>query len=488
MKRLADGIVKAGHEVQLVTTNEWPEDEWPFGSIKRLGGTTVIGFADELEQVRPQLQCDVLFSLERVWSCDVYRAGDGVHRAWLSRRRKFEIPLKQFVRGASRKHRDLLQLEESLFEKRKAGRVIAASQMVVNEITDLYRYPADKIDVVRNGVPLDKFRFDPGLREKSRAELKLKQDQIALLFAGSGWERKGLLFAIEAMALCKNRKMRLLVAGRGEARPYKTTRLRFWREDPVQFLGEVADLVPVYAAADIFILPTIYDPFSNACLEALASGLPVITTRSNGFSEIIEDGVHGSIVDNPANLVGLRDAIRFWSDQSRRDAARSANIERASQFDISKNVAQTLEILTRVACSASCRRQAYDGLHPRFAVAAGCRRSLIARLLPSQRGIRVRENLKDLIEPRDFEDRAHGFLQSGQHEFASVAFHLLHRLNQGREPRAVDVAHLGKIDHQPLGFLVDHIVERRRDRRGYVQIDFALERHNVGTALTWRGI
>jgi UDP-glucose:(heptosyl)LPS alpha-1,3-glucosyltransferase len=221
--------------------------------------------------------------------------------------------------------------------------------MVVNEITDLYRYSADKIDVVRNGVPLDRFRFDPELREKSRAELKLKQDQIALLFAGSGWERKGLLFAIEAMALCKNRKMRLLVAGRGEAGPYRTTPLRFWREDPVQFLGEVADVVPVYAAADIFILPTIYDPFSNACLEALASGLPVITTRSNGFSEIIEDEVHGSIVDNPGNLVGLRDPIRFWSDPSRRDAARLANIELASQFDISKNVAETLEILARVA-------------------------------------------------------------------------------------------------------------------------------------------
>lgn len=349
LKRLADGVVRAGHEVQLITTDEWPEEQWSFGSIKRLRATTVIGFADELEQIRPQLHCDVLFSLERVWRCGVYRAGDGVHRAWLARRRKFEIPLKQFVRGASRKHRDLLQLEESLFEERKAGRVIAASQMLVSEITDLYRYPADNIDVVRNGVPLDKFRFDPRLREQSRAELNLKQDQIAVLFVGSGWERKGLLFAIEALALCKNRKMRLLVAGRGDARRYKTTRLRFWREEPVHFLGEVADLAPVYAAADIFILPTIYDPFSNACLEALASGLPVITTRSNGFSEIIDEGVHGSIVDNPANLVALREAIGFWSDSSRREAARSANVERASQFDISKNVAQTLEILTRAA-------------------------------------------------------------------------------------------------------------------------------------------
>jgi len=349
LKRLADGVVRAGHEVQLITTDEWPEEQWSFGSIKRLRATTVIGFADELEQIRPQLHCDVLFSLERVWRCDVYRAGDGVHRAWLARRRKFEIPLKRFVRGASRKHRDLLQLEESLFEERKAGRVIAASQMLVSEITDMYRYPADNIDVVRNGVPLDKFRFDPRLREQSRAELNLKQDQIAVLFVGSGWERKGLLFAIEALALCQNRKMRLLVAGRGDARGYKTTRLRFWREEPVHFLGEVADLAPVYAAADIFILPTIYDPFSNACLEALASGLPIITTRSNGFSEIIDEGMHGSIVDNPANLVALRDAIGFWSDSSRREAARSANIERASQFDISKNVAQTLEILTRAA-------------------------------------------------------------------------------------------------------------------------------------------
>jgi UDP-glucose:(heptosyl)LPS alpha-1,3-glucosyltransferase len=349
LKRLARGVIEAGHEIQLIASNDWPEDQWPFGLIRRLSAESVIGFADELEQIRPQLHCDALFSLERVWSCDIYRAGDGVHRAWLERRRKFEIPLKQFVRAANRKHRDLLQLEESLFAHRKAGRVIVASEMVRHEILDLYGYPGDKIEITRNGVPIDKFRFDPELRETAREHLKLKPDQIALLFAGSGWERKGLLFAIQAMALCKNRKMRLLVAGRGNERLYKTPRLRFWREGPVQFLGEVADLVHVYAAADIFILPTIYDPFSNACLEALACGLPIITTRANGFSEIIEDTVHGSIVDHAGNLIGLRDAIRFWSDPSRRAAARSANIERASQFDISKNVQQTLEILTRVA-------------------------------------------------------------------------------------------------------------------------------------------
>jgi UDP-glucose:(heptosyl)LPS alpha-1,3-glucosyltransferase len=349
LKRFARGAIEAGHQVQLVASNDWPEDQWPFGSVTRLRAESVVGFADELEQIRPQLHCDALFSLERVWSCDVYRAGDGVHRAWLERRRKFEIPLKQFVRTLNRKHRDLLQLEESLLADHKAARVIVASEMVRNEIVDLYGYPADNIDIVRNGVPIDKFRFDPELRKEMREDLKLKPDQIALLFAGSGWERKGLLFAIQAMALCKNRKLRLLVAGRGNERLYKTKRLRLWREEPVQFLGEMADLVRLYAAADIFILPTIYDPFSNACLEALACGLPVVTTRANGFSEIIEDTVHGSIVDHAGNLIGLRDAIRFWSDPSRRAAARSANVARASQFDISKNVQQTLKVLARVA-------------------------------------------------------------------------------------------------------------------------------------------
>jgi UDP-glucose:(heptosyl)LPS alpha-1,3-glucosyltransferase len=344
LKRLAQGVVESGHVAQLIATEEWPESEWPSGTIRRLQARSVTEFANELERIRPEIHCDVLMSLERVWSCDMYRAGDGVHRAWLTRRSKFELPLERFVRGLNRKHRDILQLEEALLANRGAARVIVNSQMVKSEVADLYGYPEDKIDIVRNGIPLRQFHFDPDLREKARDELKVKADEIALFFAGSGWERKGLHFAIAAMALCDDRKMRLLVAGRGNQRYYKSKR--------VQFLGEVSDLVRIYLAADIFILPTIYDPFSNACLEALACGLPVITTRGNGFSEIIEHGVHGSTVDFANDLAGLRDAIRFWSKPARRVAVRSINIQRAAQFDISVNVARTLEILVQGAASA----------------------------------------------------------------------------------------------------------------------------------------
>ena len=345
LKRLAHGVAEAGHDTQLITTDKWPRNEWPFGTIRRVQSGSVMGFADGLEQMRPQIRCNVLMSLERVWNCDVYRAGDGVHRGWLTRRRKFEIPLERFVRGLNRKHRDILQLEKALFANRGTQRVIVNSQMVKSEIVDLYGYSAEKIDIVRNGVPLEQFRFNPELREKSRDDLKLKPGEVALLLAGSGWERKGLRFAIAAMALCHNQKMRLFVAGRGNQHSYKSKR--------VQFLGELANLLPMYSAADIFILPTMYDPFSNACLEALTCGLPVITTRDNGFSEVIEDGVHGSIVDFANNIAGLRDAIQFWSEQARRAAARSTNMQHATQFDISTNVAQTLEILVQAAASAA---------------------------------------------------------------------------------------------------------------------------------------
>src|SRR4029077_2853822 len=86
LKRLAQGIIDLGHEAQLVANEEWPANEWQISSITRLKANSPIGFADELEKVRPQLRCDVLMSLERVWRCDVYRAGDGVHQAWLNRR------------------------------------------------------------------------------------------------------------------------------------------------------------------------------------------------------------------------------------------------------------------------------------------------------------------------------------------------------------------------------------------------------------------
>jgi UDP-glucose:(heptosyl)LPS alpha-1,3-glucosyltransferase len=345
LKRLADGIVRRGYQAVLFTTDDWPESEWNFGPIVRVKGNSPMRFADELEKLRERSPVDVLLSLERVRSCDIYRAGDGVHRAWLERRAKLETPWQKFLRRFNTKHQDTMRLEELLFNERRAERVIANSQMVKNEIIDFYNYRSDRIDIVRNGISLEDYRFDQALREKARAQLELLPDEIGLLFVGTGWERKGLRFAITAAATTKARKVRLLVAGRGRREGLPPNQARF--------LGEVSDLRPIYAAADIFILPTIYDPFSNACLEALAAGLPVITTRANGFSEIMEDKIHGSIVDRGNDVRSLGNAIELWADPTWRSAARPSILKRAAKYDIARSVEQTVAVVAQVAATAS---------------------------------------------------------------------------------------------------------------------------------------
>lgn len=336
LKRLAGGVIEKGHQARLFTSSDWPEDEWSFGPITRVGGGSATAFANEMEKLAPRSGCDVLMSLERIWRCDVYRAGDGVHRAWLQRRAQIGGPWQRLSRILNRKHSATLALEKSLFADGGAGRVIANSHMVKDEIARFYGYPPEKIDVVYNGVPLGAFRSGGEDRAKNRQALGLGSEDVAVLFAGSGWERKGLRFAIEAVEKC-GKEVRLLVAGRGDQRKFKSAR--------VQFLDVVQDMPALYGAADIFLLPTIYDPFSNACLEALAAGLPVITTRANGFSEIMETGVHGTILDDPRNIDAIGQALLFWSDSGRREQARIEIRELADQFHISANVARTLEII-----------------------------------------------------------------------------------------------------------------------------------------------
>jgi UDP-glucose:(heptosyl)LPS alpha-1,3-glucosyltransferase len=217
--------------------------------------------------------------------------------------------------------------------------------LVRDEITWLYGFPAKEIDVIYNGVPLSEFANAAAQRTQSRAALGLGADEIVVLFAGSGWARKGLPYAIAAVDASGIPKMRLLVAGKGNQSRY--------RGQNVKFLGEVQDVPALYAAADIFLLPTIYDPFSNACLEAAAAGLPVITTGTNGFSEIIEDGRHGSIIPDASDIISLRDALVFWAGADRRAKARPLILEQAAKFDISVNVARTLDVLYQAASAAS---------------------------------------------------------------------------------------------------------------------------------------
>ncbi len=121
LQRLARGLQEAGHAVELFTTHEWPAEEWTIGKLTPLRGGSPLAFANEVEKVRRTAGCDSLVSLERIWCCNIYRAGDGVHRAWLARRKKFSSAMRKFTTLLNRKHSEILQLEEALFRNTRRG-------------------------------------------------------------------------------------------------------------------------------------------------------------------------------------------------------------------------------------------------------------------------------------------------------------------------------------------------------------------------------
>ena len=335
LNRFADAACAAGHSCVLFTGGEWPDSAWN-GECVRLAGGSPRAFADALAAANPRDRCDFVFSLERVWTCDGYRAGDGVHAAWLARRAAFEPFWRPLFRRFSGKHRDLLEIERALFSAGGAGLVIANSEWIKREIAQHFGFPPERTHVVYNGVPA--FTPPPNARAEMRAELGLGPADYVLLFAGSGWERKGLRFAIDAVNAATQSRPTLLVAGRGRAE-------KMPRSARVRYLGSVGDMARVLSAADVFLLPTLYEPFSNACLEALAAGLPVLTTEHNGFAEIIERGVEGEVFADPLDVASFAAGIDRWENTARRAEIRPRLLEKAARFTIEENVRSTLAII-----------------------------------------------------------------------------------------------------------------------------------------------
>ena len=326
--RLASGLHARGYRPALYATNDWPEDRWPFGELIRLDASQPLEFARAFGRARKPGQ--TVLSLDRVPGCDVFRAGDGIHAAWLQRRSCFESGWRRRMRFFNLKHAALLSLERQVFKTARA--VIANSRLVAEEIALWHDFPAERVHVVPNGIGASMPRTP---REEARRRLEIPDRAFCILFVGTGWERKGLRFAIEAMEVLGSDAL-LLVAGRGNANQYRSSRARF--------LGATEDLPVLFSAADVFALPTIYDPFSNACLEAIAAGLPVVTTTANGFSEILTPGVNGDVVE-PGDVAALARAIEAWRS---RDAATTSDACRslAEQYSIERNVQATLDVIT----------------------------------------------------------------------------------------------------------------------------------------------
>lgn len=269
--RLASGLAAQGHQSTLYC-EDWSPRENPFQEVRKVNSDDPVSFAQKVMIKSMRNRHDIVFSLERVPHCDIYRAGDGLHADWLAYRRAFH-PVMGRVRTLLRsKNSGVCRLEALVFAPGGVQRVICNSRFVANQVVNRFHFPSDRIDVIYNGVPYQQFSM--GDRALGRRALQLNPDDYVVLLVGAGAERKGHAIARDAMRRIKKKYAKLVII---DSSP------------PVA-------MPHVYAAADVFLLPTLYDPFANVTLEALAAGLPVITSAQNGASEIMEDDKNGFIL------------------------------------------------------------------------------------------------------------------------------------------------------------------------------------------------
>jgi len=258
---------------------------------------------------------DVIFSMDRCSFQTHHRAGNGVHAAYLDLRSEFEGPLRKLSFALNPLHRFQLELERKTFESDSTKIIIVNSEMVKNQILKYYKTPPSKIHVVHNGVEWNELEadFNDSLtnRTKYLADLGLDPSVYQFLFVGHNFKRKGLDVLLEALSLLHNKNFHLSIVGHDKhIAAYQMLAKRLGLASQVTFFGSDPSTKPYYLAADCLVIPSIYDPFANVTVEALALGLFAVSSKMNGGHEVLRSQ-SGITVQNCQSAEELATALEI---------------------------------------------------------------------------------------------------------------------------------------------------------------------------------
>lgn len=332
--RTAGGLRDLGHEVHLFCAEFGVPP--PEGTLAHrvpflaLGRTArLLSFAFLGPKVILPYRCDVVVSFGRMVRQDILRSGGGSHRVFLQKVAGAEGNLRRLWHRLSAYHRSILALERLQYRPDSYKKVLAVSGEVKREIMMTYHVPEEKIVVIYNGV--DHGRFHPRNREKARERIRQKwgipAEAPLALFVGSGFHRKGLDRLLKAWGSPRLAEFYLLVVGDDGQRSRYTSWGERQAKGRIIFAGRQEDIESYYGAADLLALPALQEAFGNVVLEALASGLPVVTTRAVGAAEVLTGGLKEGVLAHPddpseieAKLLRILDPVRwsFLSEHARR--------------------------------------------------------------------------------------------------------------------------------------------------------------------------
>lgn len=316
------GLRDRGHDVHLfcqkfcmpvpegISSHLVPGVSWP-----RTARLLTFGFL--APKMIARFDCDVSMSFDRLVKQDLFRSGGGAHKTFITKMQAHSGGLKSLWYQLSPYHRLVLQVEKRQLSHLGSWKIIAVCEQTRREMIEAYGMAESRIEVIHNGV--DHQRFHPGRRpecaKRIRAEFGIPGDGRIVLFVGTGFRRKGLdrllrLWRHDAPPHCH-----LLVVGNdAQLASYQ----KAWRiNQQVIFAGPRSNVEEFYAGADLLVLPSLQEAFGNVVLEALASGLPVLTVAGVGAMDKAGAALREGILKNPDDIAEIRAKILRLSNPLR---------------------------------------------------------------------------------------------------------------------------------------------------------------------------
>jgi UDP-glucose:(heptosyl)LPS alpha-1,3-glucosyltransferase len=287
--------------------------------------------------------------LGRSFGLDAVRVTERLQSHWV--RVNYRGTAMRWLQGINPRHRTLIDLERTIYQSNNTRRVVTQSLLDRRLVQEYYRIPEEKILTIHNGVDIT--AFQPGLREESasvREEFGLSPEEPLLVFASMDFEGKGLRSILKALAETRHADCRLIVLGTGPEAKFRRIARERGVESRAIFAGRRGDIARFYGTGDLFLLPTAYEPFPNVVLEAMACGLPVMTTTTSGGADILKPFQNGYLISEVHAVGEMVDCLNHHFDlaASARQEMAGHCWATAQEMPIEKNIAKTLELFEGV--------------------------------------------------------------------------------------------------------------------------------------------
>lgn len=351
---LARQLMQRGHEVTII--GEWIDeeltDEVDFLKIpvnRLTSWTHNRSFAENAGLAAKAGRFDLVYGLGRSFGLDAVRVTERLQSHWVNV--NYRSPANRFLQRLNPRHRTLIALERTIYQSGETLRVVTQSRLDRELVKQYYQIPDEKIRTIHNGVDIK--AFHPGLRKESaavREEFGVALDEPLLVFASMDFEGKGLRSILKALSQMRHRSCRLIVLGTGPERRFRRIAGDFGVAARVIFAGRRSDIARFYGAGDLFLLPTAYEPFPNVVLEAMACGLPVMTTPFSGGADILEHAKNGYLISDVHAASEMAECLdtHFDLPEAAKQDMSAQCWATAQQMTIETNIAKTLEMFEEV--------------------------------------------------------------------------------------------------------------------------------------------